>query len=395
MKDESPEKKKVVLVKKKDASVTMKNNNKTDEAQKKYSDSKGLCYNERDEISDVIIRSLYKKNQKALNNTNSSCPNYLYVESTTDKDFYNRFINKNRTYIKDIKPNKDLDTDDYNKVVGNVGKQCSNKDAIICLVSRNADLRGYVKEDSPWYPPKKIYGIVDMDYDKDDREIKIVCNKINEKYDICKTQLSTTNPANDVETLLFNFKEHEILSICSNAYVPYQYKDEILEYWKTLIEVAKEKSSKLGAMRKKSVNDARKNDLNENYKKNRYSLNFSNFFPHKQPEEYSEYTNCNDDEDFLLELIEQDIKKGGKKANLKVIKNVYKSEINNRTGNLLNFCRGHDLTGILSCLIKQEMLPDKSEKEIENQLLKDIMSLVQLEDFDDSDFKKFITNNNL
>ena len=89
-------------------------------------------------------------------------------------------------------------------------------------------------------------------------------------------------------------------------------------------------------------------------------MNFSNFFPHKHPENYSEYTNCNDDEVFLLDLIEKDIKSGGKKANPEYIKNDYKREINNRTGNLLNFCRGHDLTGILSCLIKQEMLPDRS-----------------------------------
>ena len=41
----------------------------------------------------------------------------------------------------------------------------------------------------------------------------------------------------------------------------------------------------------------------------RSKRNFSNFFLYNHPENYSEYSNCNDDEAFLLGLIDEDIKR--------------------------------------------------------------------------------------
>lgn len=238
-----------------------------------------------------------------------------------------------------------------------------------------------------------------MDYDKNDREIKIICGKIKEQTDICRKQLSTTSPANDIETLLFSFKENEILSLCSNEYIPYQYKEPIQEFWKQLIEIAKQKAVKLGVMRKKSVTNSRKNALNEDGKTNRSAINFQKFFPHGIPEKYMEYANCNNEEEkYLDNIVKTDFynKNKERKDFLEIAINNNKRARNNcNETNKLNYCRGHDLLGILSCLMQKEMMPEKSVADIQKKLTDDLISLVNSNDFDGADFKEFIKQNDL
>lgn len=403
MKDESSEKKKVFVVKKKEC-ITMKNTNKTTETQRKYeemqaSEAPGLSFNETEEISDTDIRSIYKANEKTSHNIRTKCPNILYVESITDKGVYEKFTNSDNTFLKPINPEEDLEQAERDIIIGNLGKKCGFKDAIIYRVARNASLKESQKEDSPYYPSKTFYGIVDMDYDKNDREIKIICGKIKEQTDICRKQLSTTSPANDIETLLFSFKENEILSLCSNEYIPYQYKEPIQEFWKQLIEIAKQKAVKLGAMRKKSVTNSRKNALNEDGKTNRSAINFQKFFPHGIPEKYMEYANCNNEEEkYLDNIVKTDFynKNKERKDFLEIAINNNKRARNNcNETNKLNYCRGHDLLGILSCLMQKEMMPEKSVADIQKKLTDDLISLVNSNDFDGADFKEFIKQNDL
>ena len=61
----------------------------------------------------------------------------------------------------------------------------------------------------------------------------------------------------------------------------------------------------------------------------------------------------------------------------------------------MNYCRGHDLLGILSCLMQKEMMPEKSVADIQKKLTDDLISLVNSNDFDGADFKEFIKQNDL
>ncbi len=379
-----------------------------------------LKNNDTENISDAMMSSpreapieeALAKINKALNSKdirNNSCRNILFVESNDDREVYVKFVDEKKTNVLPIDPKIHLDVQDYYELkktftVPNCGKDCNTKDAIICIVARNA----HIHVNYPSYPklPATFYGLVDMDFDKDKLEIEIVCDKIKEDKENALKQITTTNPANDLETLLFKYKDEEIKKLVLSSEPSNTLQEFLSAYWINLLEMTKRKTSKLGSMRKKAKNNHLNNCIKKNNKENRPVIKFEDSFRKGHPEDYLSYLNYeNSDEDTYLDNLVRKILTNKNKERQNAGKQTIDVEQGvtnwkgkrNTPGDIFMYCRGHDFTGILACLIQKNLAPKEKIGEVEHRLMKDIRDLVKKNDsvFDGADFKEFFKENAL
>lgn len=375
-----------------------------------------LRNNDTENISDAMMSSSRKepteeelsKINNALNSDdirNKSCSNILFVESKDDREVYIKFVNKKNTNVLQIDPKTHLDLQDYYKLknypIPNLGKDCNTKDAIICIVARNA----HIHVNYPSYPklPATFYGLVDMDFDKDKLEIEFVCDKIKEDKENALKQITTTNPANDLETLLFKFKNEEIEKLVSNSESSNSIQEIFSSYGINLLEMTKRKASKLGSMRKQSKINHLKNCIDKGH---RPTIKFGDYFRKYHPEDFLDYANCeNSGEDRYLDKKVSEIltnknkerqKEGKQTLDVEQCVKYWKGK-RNTPGDIFMYCRGHDFTGILACLIQKKLAPEEQITKVKDILMKNIRDLVKENDsdFNDTDFKKFFSKNGL
>ena len=275
----------------------------------------------------------------------------LLVEGKNDELLYQKFITNNSIKIYKLteRYHKEAKEEKNKKFNGGSLGDVTVKSSIIFLLSKY------------FHDARKIfYGIVDKDYDDDNSDIKIIQEKYN--IDLLSSNRLISTDTNDAETLIF---KNDMIRIQQST--PPKCTAEL---WEEIIKQAIRKSCKLGYIRKKNHDNSKE-------------LTFKSVF--KSPGDFVQYAKDDDSVD-----IKNAIKEVLKKCFMEKDFSYWIKDIPTKFDNKeWNYCRGHDLTGIIASLMYIENISFDSgnalqETQIqlnEKNLIERIMGNLDVENF--------------
>ncbi len=277
--------------------------------------------------------------------TNKSDKKILLVEGSNDITFFEKFIpkeEKNNFFIlgiQDYRYEKHIGEEDttffqnYKKVLkqkdyffGGYGT-VKGKQALILTIKKQWAEKEIFKSKRP-----DFYGIVDKDYDDEDKEINETGKLENTTFllpdtlkyfihsvDIIKERRIVSTDSNDVETMFFMYDSETVKKILKDYFPESTYLEDL--------SFSIECACKLGFIRKEN-------------KKRSLNLSFKAVLPETEPYKYEQYLEGND---INLQSILNEISKNKKnKIDLSQMPKSFK--------NLeWHYCRGHDLMVIIAC----------------------------------------------
>lgn len=324
----------------------------------------------------------------------------LFVEGNNDKEFYKQLV----TDTKKIRTPKDTYSDEkkINHQIIELSKDqeniiSGNKQKIILYVKKQYACSLLSKNYKA-----QVFGIVDRDYEENNEDIlgigADICTKtgcenqlykkieeISNDISIINKRLINTTDTCDVESLLFKYGNIEKLFITRQT--------ESLSLCGYYLSSVIQKASKLGWLRKKS--DKKFKETKQKEGKGKTPITFDMILPHCS--NFLKYTMDDDDQDidnFIDEYFYEYVPKK------KLSEWKYKFDFQNIPSSFPDetpweYCRGHDLTAILSCFIYNADRSQKNIAYINNRLQDEIIKNVDIEDFKESTVYKFIKDNNL
>lgn len=275
-----------------------------------------------------IAESIFQKTGKVL-----------LVEGPNDKTFIKRILDEELNYHQQIKIHplndyfeKKCGNNSTNKIaqndkefyVGGFGRVNAKK-AIIITIKRHA-----LEDKNKICSIKTIfYGIVDKDYDENDcdlQKIKFNPNEDREEYkklnaiDVVKEKKLISTDTNDLETMLFKYDFETIKKICTEK--GYSSENTFVADSQFIIDSA----CKLGYLRKVSHDKE-------------LEIDFKKLFHFQSPEDYEKYITNGE---YDISRVFSDITNKRKSSiDLSKMPESFDSKE-------WFYCRGHDLTGILS-----------------------------------------------
>lgn len=285
----------------------------------------------------------------------------LFVEGKNDELLYRKFITNNSIKIYKLTEqyHKEAKEEKNKKFNGGLLGDLTVKSSIIFLVSK------YFHDDR-----KIFYGIVDKDYDDDNSDIKMIQEKYN--INLLSSNRLISTDTNDAETLIF---KNDMTRIQQST--PPECTTEL---WEGIIKQAIRKSCKLGYLRKKS---------NDNYENGQRYLKFKTVFNYA--EDFFQYAVDSDTID-ITNAIKEILKKSLGENYSEEIISYWINCIPQNFDNEWDYCRGHDLTGIIASLMYKERIsfdPGNALQETqiqfnEKNLIKRIMDNLDVENFKNS-----------
>lgn len=314
----------------------------------------------------------------------------LLVEGAPDCTLYGKFVfslKKNMTVLPVSGKGVYLSIDDQ-VAIGGIGN-VSAKLAIILILKR-INSRESVTNIEAW-KKRKIYGIIDKDYflEKDiesvEKKFKAYLDSQLKKmsvedwgvlfYNALKEKRIIATDTNDVETLIFKFDRNAVVQSNPNSISP--------TVWNLYMEIAEEKSRRLGFIRRKSEDNANKRyatgkkkpylEINDFIRRNIWKIT---------PSPYNQYALAPSaglkDIDTLLSLYSSHV-------NLINI-NKWKACIPSSYINDLSKIKGHDLVNILLELANQNNICFATE----NDLITEILNHVTVSNFQKTSVYKFL-----
>lgn len=305
---------------------------------------------------DFKVFNLFQKTEeKSGKISNLKKRKILIVEGEADRKFYSRFINNNigiyqldsTDHILSAEDEIDLVFRNSNFTVQETSKTPIVKDTIISIISRCAK---FEKLHSA-FTTKVFFGIVDRDFDFNESDIKDICKLTTSEYDLTKNYLKTTQPACDVESLIFS---------CSEKYISNK-------YGKQKLDKVKDKASKLSVLWKTNYDNIRKGNNKTLYLKEFMKTLYKDYSLISEKDELS----------FIIDKLKE-LKKPNNQIDISYWEKIILNS--NYTNNSIQNCRGHDLTKIMAILTNIK----------EKSIIKDILANVSLSDYEETEIYKFI-----